>query len=195
MVKFSQWGLSLLSAVGCCLFSAVAAETDGVAAAPEKEAVVAPAQQETAAVSGAVGEAMLKLRDKVLTEVKPATDAEFYVYLISASWCGPCNQEMPGIVEAYERMRKDKRVELILLSGDSTPEAAKGFVEKYGGTFPVVPESEGVNVLPGYVHTSRVPHCFFVDKDGKVLRKGHGYLVQHWEKFTIAPPESGAELP
>ena len=142
---------------------------------------------------GAVGEAMAKLQDKALTDAKPATDAEFYIYLVSASWCGPCNQEMPHVVEAYKKMRETNRVELILLSADSTPEAAKGFVEKYNGTFPVVMGKECSSTLPGFSNPSGIPHCIYVDKDGKVIQQGHGHLVMQWEQFTKAPEPAPAE--
>ena len=47
-----------------------------------------------------------------------------YVYLQSASWCGPCNKEMPEVVKIYNEMKKDGRAELILVGHDQTEDGA-----------------------------------------------------------------------
>lgn len=123
-----------------------------------------------------------------LTDAKPATDADYYIYLSSASWCGPCNAEMPEVVKQYERMREDGRVELILVSGDQDPQAAVGFMQKYGAVFPAVAPQNGVK-LPGYTQPSGIPNAIFVDSEGKVIRNGHGSLVMQWEALTINNPD------
>ena len=46
-----------------------------------------------------VGKAVGKLKT---FNGKPTKKALVYVYLQSASWCGPCNQEMPDVVNAYK---------------------------------------------------------------------------------------------
>ncbi|MBR4884808.1 MAG: hypothetical protein IKZ33_05790, partial [Lentisphaeria bacterium] len=37
------------------------------------------------------------------------TKADYYIYLFSASWCGPCCKEMPEIVEHHKKMKQDGR--------------------------------------------------------------------------------------
>ena len=40
--------------------------------------------------------------------------ADYFIYLFSASWCGPCCREMPEIVELYDDIKKSGKVDIIL---------------------------------------------------------------------------------
>lgn len=148
--------------------------------------------------SGVVGEYMDALTEENLwVGEKPAVDAQFYIYLTSASWCGPCNAEMPHVVEQYAKMRESGRVELVLMSADRSPEAAKGFAERYHATFPVInPNSLNHQMPPGFTPPQGIPNAIIVDSEGKVIRNGHGAIVTQWENLTINNPDylSKAEL-
>lgn len=147
--------------------------------------------KKAAKVCGAVGQYMSEVKEEhIWSGGKPATDADFYIYLISASWCGPCNMEMPHVVEAYKKMREDGKVELVLISADSNAEAAKGFAEKYGAEFTVInARGEGTTPPPGFVKPSGIPHATIVDNEGNVIKDGHGSIVQNWEALTINNPD------
>lgn len=142
-------------------------------------------------VSGAVGKYMSGLTEaNIWAGEKPATDADFYIYLISASWCPPCNAEMPHVVEAYKKMREEGSVELVLISADSNAEAAKGFVEKYGAEFTVInARGEGSSPPPGFIKPTGIPHATIVDNEGNVIKDGHGSIVMNWEALTINNPD------
>lgn len=142
-------------------------------------------------VVGAVGKYMEALTEENLwVGEKPATDADFYIYLTSASWCGPCNAEMPHVVEQYAKMRELGTVELVMLSGDQSPEAAKGFAERYGATFPVLnPRSLNGQLPPGYEQPCGIPNAIIVDNEGNVIRNGHGAIVMQWESLTVNNPD------
>ena len=114
---------------------------------------------------------------------KPASDAKYYIYLESASWCGPCRAEMPKIVKAYADMRADG-VELILIGQDTSSEAAQEYLKTFGATFPgVFGRADGVAELPGYTSADYVPHAIMVDAQGNVLVDGHGSLSLRWKKI------------
>lgn len=144
-----------------------------------------------AKVSGAVGQYMSELTEaNIWAGGMPATDADFYIYLISASWCPPCNKEMPHVVEAYKKMREEGSVELVLISADSKAEDAKGFVEKYGAEFTVInARGEGSTPPPGFIKPTGIPHATIVDSEGNVIKDGHGGIVMNWEALTINNPD------
>lgn len=132
-----------------------------------------------------VGKVMSELtEEEIWVGNKPSSKATYYIYLTSASWCGPCNAEMPEVVKAYEKMSRGGKVELVLVSSDSNAEAAKGFVEKYGAKFTVLNPSVA-SKLPGYTKPDGIPNAIFVDKTGKVITNGHGGLVREWENYTV----------
>ena len=112
---------------------------------------------------------------------EPDYKAKYYIYLESASWCGPCCNEMPKIVEAYAAMKK-KKVEILLVGADRSAEAAERYLKKFNAEFPGVwGDDERVKSLPGYTRSRFLPSATFVDDKGKVIATGGGALVEKWE--------------
>lgn len=121
---------------------------------------------------------------------KPNLKADYYIYLCSASWCGPCNKEMPSIVEAYKEMKKEGRVEILLIGYDQTDSDAKRYLKKYKAKFSgAMKGDKKIAQLPGYKPASGIPFCIFVTKDGKQVYAGHGSAIEDWKQYTIEGPE------
>lgn len=113
--------------------------------------------------------------------------ADYYIYLFSASWCGPCCKEMPNIVKTYKDMKKSGKVDIILFCQDKTPDKAKDFIKQFRIPFMTVMGSDPkASAVPGYSPVSGIPHCIVVDRYGRVITKGHpGNLLHAWESLTI----------
>ncbi len=111
------------------------------------------------------------------------TKAKFYIYLQSASWCGPCRQKMPELAKMYPDMKK-KKVELILISADRDEESALKFLTDNEAKFPgVMAKDAAVADLPGFVAASGIPNAIVVNARGKVLFNGNGAAVSNWQKI------------
>lgn len=108
-------------------------------------------------------------------------NAKCYVYLQSASWCGPCRAEMPKLVSAYKEM-KEAGVEVILCGRDEDKAGVKGYIKEFKIPFPAVVAKSKLP-LPGFKYSSSVPHATFVDKNGKVLKDGHGNITLGWQEI------------
>ena len=163
----------------------------GLLAAPcltaQEEQASAPAPQGQQAES-AVGKA-LEAMQGYATDKRPDTHARYYVYLQSAGWCGPCNQEMPKIVQEYTEMRKNG-VELVLVSCDKTPDDAAAFMKKYGADFACVGFSTpAAAALPGFTPERRVPRMTIVDASGKVVQPPvfAAHVLPKWRELTHTP--------
>ena len=113
--------------------------------------------------------------------------ADYYIYLFSASWCGPCCKEMPNIVKTYKDMKKSGKVDIILFCQDKTPDKAKDFIKQFRIPFMTVMGSDPkASDVPGYSPVSGIPHCIVVDRYGRVITQGHpGNLLHAWESLTI----------
>lgn len=149
--------------------------------AQSADAAAKPAAQ--AAAPGKVAQALEQIKT---FNGKPDPSALVYLYLQSASWCGPCNMGMPTVVATYKEMRKDGRVEIVLLGHDRTEDAAKAFLEKYGAGFPgVLATAENVDKLPGYAQAHGIPSATFVDANGNVLASGHPVrILANWKAYA-----------
>lgn len=123
--------------------------------------------------------------------------ADYYIYLFSASWCGPCCKEMPEIVEQHKKMRKDGRVDIILMGEDKTPAGVKNFIKQFNMKFYAVMASDkNATKVPGFASPSGIPFCIVVDRYGRVITKSHpGGIIPNWESYTIdkGVPEPPAE--
>lgn len=121
------------------------------------------------------------LKKAKLVHGKVNASAKCFVYLQSASWCGPCRKEMPEIVAEYKNMKK-AGVEVILCGHDDGKKGVKGYVKEFKMPFPAVVAKD--LKLPGFSQASGIPHATFVDKNGKVLADGHGSITLQWQKYV-----------
>ena len=102
-------------------------------------------------------------------------NAEYFIYLYSASWCGPCRMVMPDIAKVYkEELSKKGKIEIILLSGDANPDAARRYISHYGvDMLTVMGRGAQVDNLPGAYQVRGIPHAIVVDKNGNRIFNGH----------------------
>lgn len=112
----------------------------------------------------------------------PNLNAKYFIFLKSASWCGPCNMEMPGVAREYEQMKLSGKVELILLSQDKTEADAKAFLKKYNATFPALMKGASIPTLPP---AKGIPNATIMKADGTVIENGHGSIIRQWKELTI----------
>lgn len=134
-----------------------------------------------ATTASKVGKAVSKLKT---FNGKASKKALVYVYLQSASWCGPCNKEMPEVAATYKAMKKDGRAEIILIGGDQTEDAAKKFLKKYKAKFPgILATAVNAAELPGFTPASGIPRATMVDGEGNVLADGFpSDVLSGWEQ-------------
>lgn len=112
--------------------------------------------------------------------------ALMYVYLQSASWCGPCKKIMPDVVKMYKEMRKDGRVEVVLIGRDDTPDAVAAYIKGYKCKMPAYfSEDKKIGELPGFTKSGGIPHATIVDANGMVIGEGYPTMVlPNWERMV-----------
>ncbi|MBR1816778.1 MAG: redoxin domain-containing protein [Lachnospiraceae bacterium] len=83
-----------------------------------------------------------------------------------ATWCGPCQMEMPYFDTAYQKYGEDINFLIIDITDGSrdTVESARAFVEDKGFSFPIGFDTEYDGAYTYGV--SSIPMTFFIDKDG-----------------------------
>ncbi|MCG8563833.1 MAG: TlpA family protein disulfide reductase [Desulfobacterales bacterium] len=85
-----------------------------------------------------------------------------------ATWCPPCQKELPSMERLHAQMPGEGFKMLALLSNDK-PELADFVVEQKKLTFPVLPDDEGLAGLAYGV--TGLPETFIIDKQGVIRHK------------------------
>lgn len=98
------------------------------------------------------------------------------------TWCKPCEKEMPYMQELYPEY-KEKGVEIVAVSLDSTELVVDRFIDKYDLTFPIPHDKTGE--VRDLYKIGPIPSTVFINPDGVIeesvlgaltLEKLEGYL-------------------
>lgn len=93
-----------------------------------------------------------------------------------ASWCGPCQSEMPDFNEKYAELGGDVHFVMVNMTdgGRETVETASAFIEKNGYDFPVLfdTKSEAAMTYGAY----SLPTSFFINAEGHVIAQAVGAI-------------------
>jgi peroxiredoxin len=88
-----------------------------------------------------------------------------------ASWCGPCEGEMPNVVAAYKKYH-DQGFEIIGISLDNSRDDFLNFMKKYGMTWPQYFDGKGwQNELARKYSVNSIPATFLLGPKGKIIAK------------------------
>ena len=160
-------------------------ELGGLATAPQ----AAAAPEETEEAAGETAEAPGE------TEARANTAPDFTVYDLEgnahklsdfrgkpvllnfwASWCGPCQMEMPDFQKFYESHGDKVHFVIVNLTDgqQETVESASKFIAEKGYTFPVYYDTD-IDAAMKY-GVSAVPVSYFIDAEGNFVAWAQGAL-------------------
>lgn len=94
-----------------------------------------------------------------------------------ATWCPPCEAEMPHMQKYYDSYSKQDNVEIIgvnLTYAKEKISRVEQFLENYEITFPVLLEKDESVAIQYEIIT--IPSTFMIDTDGKIQKKIEGPL-------------------
>ncbi|GHT69971.1 hypothetical protein AGMMS50239_37620 [Bacteroidia bacterium] len=88
-----------------------------------------------------------------------------------ASWCGPCRQENPNVVRAYNAF-KDKNFTVLGVSLDENKTAWLNAIQKDGLNWAQVSDLKGWrNAVAGLFDVKSIPQNFLLDPNGIIVEK------------------------
>lgn len=85
-----------------------------------------------------------------------------------ATWCKPCEDEMPAMERLYRQLRPEG-FELLAISVDDSPELVRAFRDRLGLSFPILMDA-GQEVAERY-QAFRFPESLLVDRNGTVIER------------------------
>ncbi len=90
-----------------------------------------------------------------------------------ATYCKPCEAEMPYMEELYPKYKED--VEIVTVNLDASELVIHQFIDKYDLTFPVVHDTKS-EVMDLY-SVGPIPSTFFINPEGEIVEKVAGALT------------------
>lgn len=92
-----------------------------------------------------------------------------------ASWCGPCQSEMPDFDDAYGELGADVQFLMVNMTGGrETLETASEFIAEKGFTFPVLYDTDGDAAQTYGVYS--LPTTLFIDAEGNAIAQATGAI-------------------
>jgi len=107
--------------------------------------------------------------DGVSAKQLSGLEADYYLVVFAASWCGYCTESIPKIGEMYSQL-KTKNIEVVMVSLDEKPED----FAQFAGPLPFVSTTDYQKWNSKPVSDYQVyatPSYFLLDKDLKILAK------------------------
>lgn len=93
-----------------------------------------------------------------------------------ASWCGPCQMEMPDFQDKYLELGDDVQFLMVNMTDGyrETVQIASDFIAEKGYTFPVYydTDSDAANTYGAY----SLPTTFFIDAEGNAIAQATGAI-------------------
>ena len=85
-----------------------------------------------------------------------------------ATWCAPCQAEMPAMQRLYEQLREEG-FELLAVSVDDEPTQVASFRDRLGITFPILldPDEE----VSRLYQTTGYPESLLIDREGRLVER------------------------
>ena len=97
-----------------------------------------------------------------------------------ATWCPPCQAEMPSVNKLYEQYKNDKNVVFLFVDADGDFAKSKKFLERKKYNLPVYAIGGDI---PKEIFEGSLPTTVVFDKMGRISYKGEGAANYADQKF------------
>ena len=93
-----------------------------------------------------------------------------------ASWCGPCQMEMPDFQDKYLELGEEIQFLMINMTdgGRETVDSASAFIEEQGYTFPVLYDTDSDAAITYGAYS--LPTTYFIDAEGYAVARATGAI-------------------
>ena len=97
-----------------------------------------------------------------------------------ASWCPPCQAEMPSLEALYKKFKDDDRFAFVFMNEDEDKTKAIKYLEKNNYTMPLYSSTGNV---PTEIYSGSLPTTIVLNKEGKVVLKKDGMAGYNTDAF------------
>ena len=101
-----------------------------------------------------------------------------------ATWCGPCNVEMPRLEKEIWNKYKSPDFAMIAVAREQSVETVAAFQKKKPYAFPLA--SDPKRSTYALFADSGIPRNYVVDRNGQIVFQSVGYCPAEWGKLDAA---------
>jgi peroxiredoxin len=98
-----------------------------------------------------------------------------------ATWCPPCQTEMPMLEKEIWNKYKGREFEMIAIAREQTDKEITEYRTKYKYTFPMAPDPK--RGVYGKFANAGIPRTYVINRDGKILYQSTGYSPEDFQKM------------
>ena len=90
-----------------------------------------------------------------------------------ATWCGPCNNELPHLEEIWKEREFDPNFRMLVIGREETPDTVAQFKAQNGFTFPMAADTDATAFHK--FADELIPRTCLISRDGNILFQTHGF--------------------
>jgi thiol-disulfide isomerase/thioredoxin len=109
---------------------------------------------------------------------------EYVLIYWSASWCGPCRELTPKLVEFYNNNGGGDKFEIILMCLDRSEEQMATYMKKM--PWPAVKYDQKKDTGAKAFAEGGIPRLMIINKKGEVVARGNGFVMFNKFKEILA---------
>jgi peroxiredoxin len=99
-----------------------------------------------------------------------------------ATWCGPCNQELPVLQKnIWDKYKNNPDFALVIIGREHNEQEVRDFVTKKNFTMPFAPDPDR-EIFKLYA-TQNIPRNIIIGRDGKIIFQSVGYSEEEFKKL------------
>jgi peroxiredoxin len=99
-----------------------------------------------------------------------------------ATWCGPCNRELPLLQKnIWEKYKDDKNFVLVIIGREHNEKEVSDFVLKKKFTMPFAPDPKR-EIFSKYA-TQTIPRNIIIGKDGRIIFQNAGFSPDEFSRI------------
>ncbi len=95
-----------------------------------------------------------------------------------ATWCKPCEKEIPAFNELYEKYGENFEIIGVLFEKDKDPKELADFMARFNMKFPVTVGEENFRLAKTFDDVKMVPESYLYDKNGNFVKNYIGEVDQ-----------------
>jgi peroxiredoxin len=104
-----------------------------------------------------------------------------------ATWCGPCQVELPHIQQIWDARRTDDHFRLLVIGREETNDSVRQFRDEKGFSFPIAADPD--RTVYSLFAEESIPRTLVVSPDGVIVYSKAGFMEEDLDELNAVLEE------